>query len=85
MKKPTDTQFKCRSCGKFIGHNDFINGNVNIKFMPDTNFTVEATEYYHKKCLDGLISIEDLGFVRVTPEELEQSRCKAKDYLFKLY
>jgi len=83
MKKIIDTPFKCRTCGKFISHHEFINGDVNIKFIPDTNFTVETTECYHKKCLENLISIEDLGFVRITPEELEKSRCKVKDYLFK--
>lgn len=75
--------FKCCSCGKFISYDKFITGKIVVEHTPDTNFTSEVTNFYHKECYDDLIHIEDLGFIRTTPEELEKNRCKAKDYLFK--
>lgn len=38
---------RCDVCGKFIGYNIT---EVNIEFIPDTNYTIEETIFTHKKC-----------------------------------
>lgn len=43
-------QIKCEICGKFIKYSD-IPVLVNIKFTPDTEYTIEKTEFAHNKCI----------------------------------
>ena len=45
----SERKIRCKVCGKFIGNNE-IPDKVIIKFTPDTQFTVENTEFTHKKC-----------------------------------
>lgn len=39
--------FNCFVCGKFIAHD-----NIHVNFQPDTHFTTERIEYYHKECYE---------------------------------
>lgn len=42
-------EFRCRICGCFIGYRELNTDEINILYAPDTEFTVEKTEYEHKK------------------------------------
>ena len=44
-----DKEFKCIYCGKYIAYKD-IPEKVGRRFTPDTQFTFEETEMWHKKC-----------------------------------
>lgn len=48
--KGRDEVFKCIYCGKFIGYKDIGTDKINSKFIPDTEFTIELTEFWHTKC-----------------------------------
>ncbi len=41
---------RCIYCGRFIGLGEFMRGEVETDFTPDTHFTYEKIEHYHKKC-----------------------------------
>ena len=43
-------RIRCNVCGKFISYSDIENGKVYSKFTPDTQFTIEKTEWFHIKC-----------------------------------
>jgi len=45
---------RCIYCGQFIGLDEFQGGEVETDFTPDTYFTYETIEHYHKKCEDEL-------------------------------
>jgi len=47
-------KFRCVACGKYLSHESFEKGEVHIEFTPDTPFTVESIEYFHKKCYDRI-------------------------------
>ena len=42
-------KIKCNICGKFIKYKE-IPGNVEIKYIPDTEYTIEETIFIHNKC-----------------------------------
>jgi len=43
-------KFKCDWCGRFISHNDMMNGEAYHRFTPDSNCSVENMELSCKKC-----------------------------------
>ena len=46
--KGRDSSFKCIYCGKYVSYSDIEKNKVEVKFTPDTHFTVEKFEMYHK-------------------------------------
>jgi hypothetical protein len=40
---------RCRICGCFIGYKEFESDEIKIIFTPDTEFSIEKTEYEHIK------------------------------------
>ena len=53
--KGRDKEYKCIVCGKYIAYKD-IPDKVITKFTPDTEFTTERTEMWHKRCDDQPLS-----------------------------
>ena len=45
-----DPCFKCVICGKFIAYKDIGTDKISDEFTPDTDFTTEAYEIWHKEC-----------------------------------
>ena len=43
---------RCEYCGQFIAYKD-IPDKVSVQFIPETEFTNEATIFAHKKCESG--------------------------------
>ena len=43
---------RCSICGKFISYNDVDNGKAEVNFTPDTEYTIECTEFIHSDCLN---------------------------------
>ena len=43
--------FRCDVCGKFISYKEIDDDEVENKFTPDSEFTIEETLFTHKKCL----------------------------------
>ena len=48
--KGRDKEFKCSICGKFISYKSIDKNLVSINYTPDTEITIEKTEFTHKKC-----------------------------------
>lgn len=42
--------FRCEVCGKFISYAELDANKADLKFVPDTFFSVERTLFTHKKC-----------------------------------
>lgn len=42
--------FKCSICGKYISYRELEEGNIEQKYTPDSEFTIEEFEYWHEKC-----------------------------------
>ena len=49
MKKP-DIEFRCVYCGKFISYCDIGTKKTGSKFTPDSDLSIENTEFWHTKC-----------------------------------
>lgn len=47
---------KCKLCGKFISIKN--HDNFHLDFTPDTEFTTESFDYYHKDCWNKLKNIK---------------------------
>jgi len=45
-----DWPAKCTVCGKFIGISEFICGEIGGDFTPDSHFTREEINHWHKSC-----------------------------------
>ena len=43
-------KIRCSICGKFIKYSDIGTDKIGYDFTPDSEFTIESHEYYHKKC-----------------------------------
>ena len=43
--------FRCQICGKFISYNEIDKGEIKVEYTPDTEYTVESTEFTHLHCL----------------------------------
>ena len=41
---------QCIYCGKLISYSDMDKKKAKAEFTPDTEFTIEKTEWYHVKC-----------------------------------
>lgn len=51
MKKPKrNYPIRCSTCGKFVSYSDISKGKVLVEFIPDTEYTIESTEFTHTKC-----------------------------------
>lgn len=51
MKKDNINWRKCKHCGKFLSYKQMQElGDVMFVFIPDTQFTTEASYYVHRKC-----------------------------------
>lgn len=53
MKKPQYRHgrvFRCTICGKFISYNEINKNKIRVEHTPDTEFTVENTEFTHWSC-----------------------------------
>lgn len=48
--KGRDKTFRCVVCGKYIAYADIPN-KVKVEFIPDTEYTMEATSFTHLHCL----------------------------------
>ena len=42
---------KCYICGKFIKYEDIGTDRVKITYTPDTERTIESTEFWHLDCM----------------------------------
>jgi hypothetical protein len=47
MTKDKYINAKCECCGKFVKR---YSDDTILVFTPDSEFTIESFEYYHKKC-----------------------------------
>ncbi len=47
-----DKVFKCSICGKYVSYRDIGTPNVITQYIPDTEFTIEDTNFTHLKCLN---------------------------------
>jgi hypothetical protein len=45
MKAP-----KCMYCGRFIALQEFMDESAKLKYTPDSDHSVENTEFYHVEC-----------------------------------
>jgi len=43
--------FRCQKCGKFISYKEIDEGKIKVDYTPDTEYTVECTEFIHLHCL----------------------------------
>ena len=43
--------FRCQKCGKFISYKEIDEGKVKVDYTPDTEYTIECTEFAHLHCL----------------------------------
>jgi len=43
--------FRCQNCGKFISYKEIEDGKIKVDYTPDTEYTVECTEFVHLHCL----------------------------------
>lgn len=43
---------QCSACGKFISYKEIDSGQTVWDFTPDTHFTSESCDYYHRKCVE---------------------------------
>lgn len=41
---------RCSICGRFLGRADFDLNSVGYEFTPDTSFTAEKMEWFHRRC-----------------------------------
>ena len=46
--KGRNPDFKCIICGKYVSYKDIDSGKIKSKFTPDTEFTNERMEFWHK-------------------------------------
>lgn len=44
-----DKDYRCIYCGKYIAYKD-IPKKVFVEFTPDSEYTTEETQMWHKKC-----------------------------------
>lgn len=44
-------KIRCSICGKFISYLEIEKEKVKIEYTPDTEYTIEKTEFTHKKCI----------------------------------
>lgn len=42
---------KCEICGKFIGYKEIDDDKIIINYTPDSEYTIEKTDFTHKKCV----------------------------------
>jgi hypothetical protein len=42
-------EFRCAVCGKYIGFNEMENNEINTKYTPDSDYSIEQFEYEHKR------------------------------------
>ena len=42
--------YRCEICGKYFSYKEIDNGNVEICFTPDTQYTEENVEFKHINC-----------------------------------
>ena len=49
-KKSTRILLRCDYCGRFISLSDFPDKAVNQMVLPDSDYSVETFETYHKDC-----------------------------------
>lgn len=49
-KKGRDSLFKCIFCGKYIAYKDIGTDKIGTHYEPDSEFTTETFEYWHKSC-----------------------------------
>ena len=49
MKRGRDKDYKCIICGRFIAYED-IPDKIGQRYTPDTDFTNELIEMWHKDC-----------------------------------
>ena len=45
---------RCGICGRFFSYLDIERGKITSDFTPDSAYTYEKTEFFHKKCEEGL-------------------------------
>jgi len=50
MTNENKSQPKCGICGRFIANKEFEQEKIMVEFTPDTEHTVERTEYLHYDC-----------------------------------
>jgi len=46
---------KCSVCGKFIKYDDIGTDKIKVKYIPDTEYTVESTEFCHLGCIENKV------------------------------
>jgi hypothetical protein len=46
----TENPIRCEVCGKFISYAEIENDLVTVDYTPDTEHTIECTEFTHIKC-----------------------------------
>lgn len=42
---------KCTICGKFISYKDFEQDKITADYTPDTELSIEETEFTHDECI----------------------------------
>lgn len=47
---------KCSVCGKFIKYEDIDTDKVKVEYTPDTEYTVEKTEFTCSSCMANKVS-----------------------------
>jgi len=47
---------RCEVCGKFIKYSDIPEKTI-VNYTPDTEYTIEKTEFFHKECWLKLTNI----------------------------
>ncbi len=45
-----NNRYKCDYCNKFIKMEEIKQEEIKQIFTPDSEFTIEGMEYYHKQC-----------------------------------
>lgn len=49
-RKAGPLTIRCSVCGRFIGFAEFRRNRVGTRFTPDSHFTAEIMEFWHRKC-----------------------------------
>lgn len=70
-KKGRNTVFKCTKCGKFLSYEELDSDNVKFEFTPDTEFSIESSEYYHLNCKNN-DRRKNSNDIRIIPPKLEE-------------
>lgn len=56
MKK--NYSIRCSVCGRFIGQKEIDQSKIEIKFIPETEFTKEETIFTHRSCLRAEFNVK---------------------------